>query len=739
MDQFEQLRATDLGLTGLAGTSGRAGIAVARPAGESAVVDVAVVTDDYFATLGAVPRAGRLFGGSGFTAEDGSGVVISEHLWQVLYRRDPTAVGGTVLIENQPRMVIGVVAAFRGDSNIWKTDLWLPQAAWPLFGESAATAPVVLTARMEEGETVEKIRSVVASVTAAFTDEKRQANTSIVPELSAGVIAANEQTVRARLVEIYRILIIGAMLLLVVSCLNAMNLSIAGYIGRRDSLATRSMLGATRSRLLVEELSGAAAGTIFACLLGLAIGYASARLFRSVALLPTLPAIDEFAPSHQVEVLIGLAGVGMIIAVGLVPALLATRTLRAAGSDSGSARLTARTTLLRHALVGFQATIALIVIAIAGLLVRTTIELRSMSVGFDATNVVEVRLRPRLGSDGLSDEMYRTLVTAVEASPVAQASAYARLTLAVGEGAESIQVGSEERIPVDVNVVSEAYFDVLRVPLQLGRLFHAQDVKQDSWRGRPDVVIVNEDLAARLFGEKSAIGQRLALRHRVRLIAGRPTLAPEDVEIVGVVGNARLQPARSAPRPAIYRPGHPMDLARGRLLVRLADDTAASRQRLSMIVRDVAPTLIASVTPMEELLDRRIAEELLLARASVIIGSLVAAVACLGIASMAVFALTSRRREIAVRMALGATTAYAAITVLRGTATAFVAGMVVGLLTFVAIARFMASRVFGVSPLDLSMLVTAAGILGLAALICAWLPARRMSRVDPVVSLRAEG
>jgi predicted permease len=769
---YQRLRAEQPLFAGLAAEDGAGAGAIVRyrdPRGAGAGVPEVgdgaywrAVSANYFDVLGVPAALGRTFSAEDERAREGARLVVLSHgYWQRRFGGDPAVVGARIDVNTRPFTVIGVAAAgFTGTKVADATDLWVPLALKG-DGENEEAAPflrdpqwswLLLVGRLAPGvprASAEASANQVLRRHLAELPTRAAAEAGAGPALRIVLEPGGDGFTRWRrgFRDTLYVLTVGAGLLLVIVCLNVGHLMLARALHRQREMSIRTALGATRARLLrqllVEGLLLAAAGVAVAALIS--------RWLNDglLALTATAPVQNALIVGADVRVVAftGLSAAVTALVVGLVPAWLVSRAevqqgLRAgapAVAGAGPRRLASRL------LLGSQVALSLVLLVGAGLLAGTLGRMRDAERGFDRRPVLligvglEARDVDRIGARALEDDLLRQ----VRALPGVRHAGLSRHNPVDGstEGATVLVDGAA---PVQVNAesVTPGYFEALVIPVTRGRSFTRED-----HGGAARVAVVNDALARRLWApERSEDGGDLAqaLGRRFRFAverAGAP-LSPEPFEVVGVVGNTRSRNLTQPARPMVYvMAAQSMPVLLRSLIVQAEAglDPALLADRLRPLLPAVHPRLfVSSARTMVVEIDRTLARPRMLATLATVFG-----LAALFLVSLGLYGVISqwgieRTREIGVRMALGATAGGVRWLVLRQAFVLVLAGVAVGIPAALATAQLLKGVLFGVAPTDAATFAAATLALGAVATLAAYLPARRASRVDPMVSLRVE-
>lgn len=712
--------------------------------GEPERVTGRFVTASFFPTLGIQPRLGRFFTEEEDRPTAERVMVLSYGLWQRRFGGDPLVIGRPLQFNSESWTVIGVMTAefdFYGQSNP-NNDFFIPlgRLADQEYMGDRHSHTVFVTARMKQGVEMKQARAEMSAIATRLSAQYPASNSGNGVALRS-FLDDYVGDVRPAL----SMLTMAVALVLLIACANVANLLLARATTRRKEVALRMALGAGRWRivrqLLTESLLLALAGGV----LGLLLGAWGVDLL--IKLNPEgLPRLENISLDGRAVGFTLLATLLTGIVFGLVPALQTSKADFNEALKEGSRRSAggAGGRLLRAALVAGQLALSLVLLIGAGLLVKSFWRLIQVDPGYDAHNVLTLRLR-------LPDAKYREAVQAVtflkevsrrvEALPgVQQVSVSTGFPLGrASDNGYWVEGETEPRRPgewstASMQSVSEGYHRTLRIALLAGRYFSERETADS-----PSVVIVDEDFVRRHLPNGSpadAIGKRLRFGGE-----GEPWR-----EIVGVVRHVRQNGLDEEGRPGIYRPWMQMnpkwlaDYARAMdLVVKTSDEPtrliAAIRREVQAVDKDQP---LGNVSTLEALVAQSVAPRrfsLLLLGVFASVALLLGAVGLYGVLS---YVVTQRTREIGIRMALGAQKSDVLRLIIRYGMTLAVIGVGAGLVGAFALTRLMKSLLFGVSASDPLTFILIALLLLVVALLASYLPARRATKVDPLIALRYE-
>ena len=679
---------------------------------------------DYFQVLQASAMVGRLYG-RGSSGE----VVLSERLWRRIFGADPRAVGRTLSVDGEPRTIVGVLSS--GSSVPTRHEMWVSTV-----GE-LPTIP-----GFPQGVTMrgEHYLGGIARLRPGGTLAQGQAELdALSSRLAAAYPSTNKdhrlrgRSLQERIVgEAKRplwILLGGVVLVLLIACANVAGLQLARAAAGERDLAVRAALGASRAQLVRQILVESAVLALVGGVLGLVASWWGVKVLVALAG-PALPRGSEVG--IDVAVLLFALGVSTAagMTAGLVPALLASRADSMAALRTG-ASTTGHRSRLRDALVTGEVALAVMLLAGAALLVRSFERLRAVDPGFRPEGAVVL---PLSHAEKGAEEFHAEVARRVSAIPgVRAAGAVLNLPMSGSNTSGDISFEGRPSRPgeyiAETQFVSGDYFRAMGIPVRRGRYLTAQDTARSARVG-----VVNEAFARRFFPGDEALGKRFSYG-----VADSGT--PTWVEIVGVVGDVRQYGLARAPEPEVYYP-------LGQAPARAVEMTLVIRSDLGLAsLLSSLRTEIGSLDPDQPVtglqsLESSVSTTLQQRRLSTLLLSLFSAgallLALLGIYATLAYSVVQRTREIGVRMALGARGgAVVRLVVGQGMRLAAL-GAGLGVAFALLLGRVIAALLYGVGPHDPVTFAAVVVLLLGAALLACWVPARRASRVDPLIALRAE-
>ncbi|MEK6279148.1 MAG: ABC transporter permease [Acidobacteriota bacterium] len=684
-----------------------------------------VVTKGFFEILGTNALVGRTLLPEDYEQNDAWAVVISHGLWQRRFGGDPQIIGRRLTLNDEVATIVGVMPT-EFDYPPLNRELWAPREGRPNDPQTRGGSLFRVIGRLRTEVTLEQAQQEMNGIAAHLARQYPQTNTDV----GAVVTPLREQLVGHVRLALY-ILFGVVSLVLLIACANVASLQLVRSSERQREFAVRAALGASGKRLLQQLLTES-------LLLSLAGGLGGVLV--SKALIGVIVAISPGnLPLTQIRlnpiVLLFAVSVSLMTAMifGLAPAIQASRinlqvVLKGGGRSETAG---ARRQRVRQALVVSEIALALVVLVGAGLLVRSFVALLHTDPGFtpDKGLALEVQLSrfPAAERNLFVDRVLERVATLPGVQAVAVSSALPfhdnQVALPSPIKISDRPAGSE---PIALMIkVSESYFRALGVPLLQGRLFDQRD------RGNaPPVVLVNETMARRLWPAETPLGRTISYT-----AAGQNVTA----EIIGVVGAVRPTGFDSEPRSEFYihYPQAPAGLVT--VFVRTAGDPAPLLPAVKAEIREVNRNqAFLSVYTIAQLVDKTTAQRrfnLLWLGAFAVLALVLATVGLYGLIS---FSTTQRTKEIGVRMALGAQPGDVLKLVMREGVSLALIGVALGLVAVAAASRLIKSLLFGVSATDPLTFASVAVLLTLVALLACYIPARRATRVDPLVALRYE-
>ncbi|HEX8070524.1 MAG TPA: ABC transporter permease [Pyrinomonadaceae bacterium] len=745
-------------------------------AGDAAArADVALVSGNYFDVLGVRPALGRAFSADeGARPAAAAVAVISHGLWQGRFGADPAVVGKTFYLRRVPFTIIGVAPReFNGVSLGRRHDLWIPFAAEALLRPEGnrLTHPdsyqVHVIGRLRPEVSLAQAQAAVAVVAAQqdqvqkvrlFTDNPGEQPSTPRGVSRATAVEMGPMDRRQSWLGVAAVLAVMGLVLLA-ACANVANLLLGRAAERRREIAVRLALGAGRARIVRQLLTE----SLILSLLGAAAGLLLSRWAGDLL----LSLLSRHSPAELASVTLDLSvdwrmllytlllAVSTCVAFGLVPALQASKidVISDLKAETTVRRPGRRRLNLRNALVVTQVAISALLLIPVGLLFRNMRLAEVSGYGFPVADryVAGVDLaalgydeaRQRLVGEQLLGKVRE--LPGVRSATMAQIVPLAGGTMVVTLEVEGETPGQQADVFTEngaavyaldqpgslyLNTVDTRYFETLGIPLLAGRDFAERDDAS-----APDVVVVNETLARRLAPGGQALGRRLIEREPM-------TGKPKPLEVVGVVRDTKYIWPSERPRYFAYRPIRQIKQSGfwpANLVVHAAGDLATLSKAVRAAAGAVDPDLsVDGVTRLDELIARRVGETKLVIWASAVVGALALLLAAVGLYGVMAYAVAGRTKEIGIRMALGAGRGSVRRMILTDGLALAAVGTLTGLLISAACMRLMRSLLYGISPTDPLTYAAVALFLTAVALMACYVPARRATKVDPLIALRHE-
>jgi predicted permease len=729
-----------------------------RPAGPSSgpaeQAITSLVSGDYFHLLGVQPLIGREIGpGDAESPGTHAVAVLSYDYWQRRFSGDPAVLGKTIVVNGSPFTVIGVTRAkFYGVAiGGQASDLWLPLTMQAqamlrpsLLGRNGPywlhmigrLQPGVSLAQAQEQFSIALRRYMADEEGAGIRPDRKEEIQAVSVELKPG--GRGVSYLRGQYAESLRILMAVVALVLLIACANLANFFLAKIAARQHEITTRLALGAGVSRIVRQMLTEALTIAFLGGALGLLLAAWGTRALISFVVGGSVH--TPFDPNPDLRVLSFTFGVSLVTGLlfGLAPACQAARISLASGLRASSRSVTGGGMRfgrfpLSKVLVTVQVALCVVLLVGAGLFVRTLNNLENQPFGFNRSNVVTLELDTRLA--GYQPEqlnaLHERLLGKVETIPgVRSASLSDFLPLAEGSWDLMILVRGHVQQPHEdlsssINGVSPRYFETAGIPLVAGRVFGQGDTP-----GSAKVAIVNQAMAKHFFPNQDGLGKYISVT------------GDTPWQVVGIVKDGKYKDAREAPRPMVFLPLQQLsgeDLHANRLMVRTSRDpsqvTADLRQALAQVDSGIP---ISRMTTLAEEVDRSMAREQLVSRLSGFFALLALLLACIGLYGVMSYNVVRRSNEIGIRMALGAKARGVLWMVLQETVVLLLLGIAIGVPVALAATRYVESQLFGLSAFDPLTVVISVLSITVVTIAAGYLPARRATKVDPLVALRYE-
>ncbi len=726
-------------------------------------LDAEMVSGNYFSMLGVKAAAGRVFNSREDDQVYGGHpvAVLGYDYWISRFAGDPKVIGKKILVNNYPMTIVGVSAAgFAGLDPARAPQIRVPvlmfrvlapEWVW-LHMDDRRARWVQVFARLKPGWSAAsaqtpmqhlftQVRSYEMTLPAAKDWSKYDRDQFMKGELLVENASLGYSYIRNDFSTALIVLMCMVGLVLLIACANVANLLIARGFMRQKEIAVRLSLGASRMRLvrqlLVESLLLSFAGGV----LGIIVAVGLTRALLSFMPVEGNPLLIRAEPDLRILIFTLSLTVLTGIVFGLLPALRASRpdpwttlkdTVGAIAGGGGSL-------FLRKGLVALQVALSFLLLFGAGLFVRSLQNLKTTDTGVALDNLVTFQLSPALSgyTDERGDIFYRDLLERLRSAPGVQSVGRAAVSILSGDEWDS-SMSVEGHKPADgedmqafMNAVSPGYFPTMKIPILEGRDFTMGD--RVAWDiaelTGPKVAIVNRKFAQHFFGTKSAIGKRIGF--------GTGPDSKLDITIVGVVADALYEGPREGVRRQVFVPNHGSGSSVFYVRAHTGSSAAYSLIRNEVRQLDAAMPVYAMKT-LEGQLDETLMTDRLIAMLSAGFGLLATVLASIGLYGVMAFVVARRRKEIGIRMALGANPGNVIWSVMKEVLILLGLGLAVGVPAAIGLGRFVASQLYGIEAHDPWLAVTTVIVLALVSTAAGLIPAHRASRVSPVLALRYE-
>ncbi len=711
-------------------------------------INAELVSGTFFNTLGVNPVLGRFLTDADDQTPGGHPIAVASYSWwQRRLRRDPAAVGKTVTIRSTTYTIIGVAPPeFFGVIVGQSPDLWIPLAmekemspGWNGLDNNLFQSLYVLARRklgidMEQASAnTNLLFKQILHEYAGPKPSRKQLDNIQHAQIELTPAAEGLSRLRRQFSSPLEILMAVVALVLLIACANIANLLLARATTRQREIAIRMSVGGGRWRvvrqLLTESVLLASLGAVAGVL---SAWWASSLLVRLVS------GGSEVVPIHvgpDARVLGFTLVVTMLTAIlfGAVPAVRAAQLELAPSLKEGRGAIPAqsRSWLSRGLIVG-QVALSLVLLFGAGLFLRSLVNLMNVETGFDKHNVLVMGVDPSgagYQQDARLDSMMERVEERVCALPGIRAASFAFFVFSGGSWTDGVTVPGRPDSPddpeVDHNIVGPQYLQAMGMPIVLGRDLSLKDTAAAS-----KVAFINEFMARTYFPGLSPIGHTFSVGKDAEY---------QNVQVVGVVKNAKYMRLNEEPMPAAFYPHAQHPGFRFNFVVRTTRDPKLAGSEIRKAIADIDPTLpVGEVRTLSQVVDDSVLNRRLVAQLSTFFGGVAVFLACIGIYGLMSYAVTRRTNEFGIRLALGAARRHILWMVLREALWLVLTGVTIGVLLAAAASRLAISLLFGLRFYDpLSMGLATAALVGVA--FCAgYLPARRATKVDPMVALRYE-
>ena len=724
--------------------------------GQAEIAEAFVSSGNYYQLLGVTARIGRTISPDDDAPTSSPVAVISSKYWHSRFGTDPNVLGRTIRVNNVVITIVGVlppdftgVQQPGGDA----ADLAIPLALHPQIDTSTGPSRLMqptywwlqVMGRLKPGATAAQVQGNLEAVfqnTArtgldtylkSLPDSDRAAsgnrNRTEVPRLRVESGARGIYDVNTNDLRSVTILSVVVALVLLIVCANVANLLLSRATARQKELSVRLSLGATRARLIRQLLTESLLLAAIGGALGVLVGYWGQQL------LPGQPGQPPTLDWRVLVFVLAITGVTGIV-FGIAPALRGTGMNVSSALKETSRSVVGSRSMLGRVLLVVQIAVSLVLLIGAGLFLQTLQNLRRVDVGFNPENLLLFRVNPSLNryDEKKMTVLYRDMLERLGTVPGVRAAAMSQPALLSGSvNGTGIYIqgrvyppGRQQGDANDINrlVISPNFFDVMGIPVVMGRALTDRDDAS-----APKVVLINEAAVRKFFPNENPIGHHF----------GSSIETTGQQEIVGVLHDVKYNSVRDSAPPTMYVPYRQTRLGGAVFELRTAGTPASAMGAVREAVRQIDPNLpLTDVSTQIEQVERRFRQEKLFAQAYTLFGVLALLLASIGLFGLMSYSVSRRTNEIGIRMALGAQRQDVLRLVMQESMVLVVIGVVAGLGIALAASRLVATLLFGLPPTDVVTMLLAIGVMVTVSALAGYLPARRASRVDPMVALHYE-
>jgi predicted permease len=755
---YRDLRARQQVFSDILASAGESQVRLTIPNGTGTVevdnVRASQVTANYWPVLGVQPALGRFFTEDedripNSSATSGSLAVLSYSFWERQFGRDPKVLGRTVLVNRSSCQVVGVAPrGFFGESVGSEPDLWVPLISFSPAGylENRGGQFTAEIGRLKPGVSREQAQTamtllfqqLVQAERAQFPPENPNRASAIQNyfiQLEPGATGLSFARLRQTFTQPLCIVMAIVALVLLIACANVANLLLARAVARQREISVRLALGCGRFRLLRQLLTESLLLSALGAAVGMFVAWWGSQVL--LRLVDTGPVSLRLDLSPDMRVLLFTAAVMIVtgIGFGLAPAWRAGRVDLASAMKEQVRGTGGRVKqYLGRTLVVVQVALSLLLLTGASLLIRSLYNLRQIDPGFRPEQVVlfELAHNPQNPEPAALARVARAVrervrqIPGVEQASVSWLPLFGRSDLYAPLKIHGYTPAPDEDVSAHFNSVSPGYFETVGMTLVNGR-----DIEERDSENAPQAAVINEAMARRYFPGANPLG-------KVMEITAGPTKG-KPIEIVGVVRDAKYNDLRAEVKPMFYISIQQLPRALRTVEVRAQEPVAALsasvRNALSEVTKDI---MIRRAVTLSDQVDRTLAGERLMATLCIFFGALALLLASIGLYGVLSYAVAQRTQEIGVRMALGATGQHVLWLMLRQNLTVVLIGFALGLALALACTRLLSTFLYGLSPTDPLAISLSVLLLILVALVACYLPARRATKVDPMIALRVE-
>ncbi len=685
-------------------------------------------TANFLAVLGVHPIIGRTFT-EAEDRDDAHVAVISYSLWQRRYAGAQDITSRTILLDGANYQVIGVLPrdfVYRDR----RLDFWFPIHVTPAFRATRQSHFLSVVARLKPGVTMAQASSDIVAVANHLKQLYPQAN-----RYTGAVVVPMKEDLLGGTRKALLVLMAAAGCVLLIACANLASLLLSRAVARKRELAVRAALGARRSRLIRQMVTEGACLAVLGGMFGLALALGGMRILERM--IPRGVPITA-QPRIDGELLLFTLVLSLITGIlfSIVPAFQAARaSVNESLKQGGRSGADVRSRTMRYALVVLEVASALVLLTGAGLMIETMAKLRGVDLGFRADHLLTLRtaMGPKYKDNAPALEYQRRVLAQVSALPGVTAAAFGSTlpfqSIGNTQGYQVEGVAPDPTFSPDALYRSGSwnYLKVLQAKVVEGRLFDGSETPTS-----PLVVIVNETFARHFWPHQSAIGHRLSTNFP------NPTWRT----IVGVVADVQERGYDISMKPGIYFPTSQEPYGTSdadNLVVRSSGDPLVYVSAIRRIVAAIDPEVpVSNVMTMDQIIDATVTDRQQQMTLLGAFAGLALVLASIGLYGVLAYAVTQRSRELGLRMALGASAMNVTGLVVRHGLMLTGIGLAIGMAASLAATRALKTALYGVSATDPRTFMSVAAVLVMVALLACWIPARRASRLDPIVVLREE-
>jgi predicted permease len=699
-------------------------------------LDAQVVSANYFSVLGVTPQVGRFF----LADEDvipgrNPVVILSDAFWRRRFDADPKCVGTVLKLNGSAFTIIGVVpSGFEGAKAGWPVDVFVPNmmahiASPGLDILSSNSARLDLIGRLKPGQTLEAARAEMSALASQLEADRPQSRDRA--GLSVSPLKGIHQEARPGAARFAQLLAATVTSLVVIACANLAGLLLARNANRHQEIAMRRALGAGRGRIVRQLLLESVMLSVCGGLVALVFASWSNVLLASYY----GTEIDGIRHSYALSIdwtafLLTMAVATVTgIGFGLLPAVVASRTTLLPALKKDAVLPGVRRSRFAAAFLVAQVSISVVLVIGAALLIHSVRALRSDS-GFEVEHVAYFRMKPRLNGydQATASRYFENLQGRIESLGVVESVAFVRFPPALVPGDVPVWLpgrppsAPDDALRVSHHLVTPGFFETMAIPIVRGRAFDDRDARQV----QKPVIIIDQDLAARLWPDADPIAQTL-------FVEGKP------YQVVGVAQYKGIRPGGVAPRASLFRADWNSAVGSGRMLVRVKSDALSMLPLLRQEIVAVDPNVaISEALPLPGLIANMYANVSLAMRVVGYAAGVGLLLTAIGLYAVLALAVGGRTREIGVRMALGADVPSILGLILREGVALAVAGLPLGLATAMVFSPLLTRFLYGIAPTDPVTYGVATVLVGGVTLLACAIPASRAAKVDPMVALRYE-